>query len=102
MNNEWTELKTLQEVAAAQERGDEIEIRTKYVGWSQWMGYEWQHTWKFRSRPQKKVKKIVLREALMRNATTDYFWTQWYSEQPNGINFVRWLDSEPREIEVEE
>lgn len=62
---EWTELKTLQDVAAAQARGDEIQVYG-VATWVPFEGKQWFASSDYRSRPAKKTKTIVLREALFR------------------------------------
>lgn len=102
MTTEWKELKTLQEVAAAQAAGEEIQVNYyDSVGWHVWDGFCWKDQWKYRSRPKPRTKKIVLREAL--RATENFYWTAWYSEGTDfERGFVRWLDTPAREIEVPE
>ncbi len=62
--NEWRELKTLQEVAAAQAAGEEIECALGELGWRLWYGADWKDAWKFRARP--KAETVTLRKALIR------------------------------------
>lgn len=102
--SEWTELKTLQEIAAAQARGDEIEFYdAASCIWHSWSGVAWYGTKSYRSRPKKKTKVVVLREGLFCYRKVEYF-TRWTSDFITGRDefFVRWLDTPPREIEVEE
>lgn len=94
--NEWRELKTLQEVAEAQKNGEEIEIKGAF-GWFEWSGSCWSDECAYRSRPRKKTKTIVLREALILGPFGHYF-IRWCSDCDDGL--VRWLDTPPREIEV--
>lgn len=62
MNNEWRDLPTLADVAAAQAAGDDIEVLTDSgVVWCEWNYVEWEKKWKFRARPaQPKMKKVKL------------------------------------------
>jgi len=53
---EWTELKTLQEVAEAQSRGDEIEVSCIGSKWEPWTSLHWHAIYLYRSRPRKKTK----------------------------------------------
>jgi hypothetical protein len=98
--SEWKELKTLQEVAAAQADGEEIECDFDGIGWRFWLGEDWKDSWRFRSRPRKKVKQVVLREALFRSS--EKYWTSWVESEKTFCNFVRWLDTPERIVEVEE
>lgn len=105
---EWTELKTLQEVAAAQARGDEIEYisdagNLKYEKFKPWDGRGWYATYEFRSRPRKKTKTIVLREALF-NLGNGIYKTEWTTapREQSSVHFVHWLDTPAREVEVED
>lgn len=61
---DWKELKTLQEVAQAQKDGLEIECY-RDGRWEKWVEVFWDSCWKFRARPRKKTKQVVLREALV-------------------------------------
>ena len=98
---EWTELKTLQDVAAAQARGDEIEVGlTDLIGWGCWNGEFWGKTCLYRSRPRKQTKKIVLREALVTDMMGNYL-TTWIDTRAD-ITVTKWLDTPERVIEVEE
>lgn len=60
MSNEWRDLKTLQDVAAAQAAGDEIEFRglgiTDYKAWN---GVGWSSSWSYRARPRKPATKKI-------------------------------------------
>jgi hypothetical protein len=104
--SEWRELKTLQEVAAAQAAGEEIEFKSSET-WnptffdSGRIFYESSYQW--RSRPKKKTKTIVLREALFIQRDPDRgYSTNWASEKGElHSNFIRWLDTPAREVEVD-
>lgn len=106
MTTEWKELKTLQDVAAAQAAGEEIEWRDLGADWRSWNGATWYVKAEFRSRPKKRTKTIVLREALLASSGTGEitYYTMWATEAyfKNCQTFVRWLDTPAREIEVEE
>ena len=57
--NEWTELKTMFEVADAKAAGWEIMVQNNpEYDWEMWDGTGWANYWKFRGRPAqpKKVK----------------------------------------------
>lgn len=102
---EWKELRSLQEVAAAQAAGEEIEYCQVAGSWTPWVGSYWDCGWKFRSRPAMRTKKIVLREALFFSDTTNLPFTLWCSDEfipKNFGHFSRWLDTPAREIEVVE
>ena len=94
--NEWRDLKTLQEVAAAQAAGDEIEYSYdsgKY--WSVWFGEYWDKDTLFRARPRKPATKKV-KMLCFYNGTT-LFW----HESGNGCFYRCRVPSEDKEIEVE-
>ena len=59
MSNEWRDLKTLQDIAAAQAAGDEIEY---FLGgrWKAWQGVTWNVCRQFRARPRQKTEKIKM------------------------------------------
>lgn len=103
--SEWTKLNTMQEVAAAQARGDEINSLACNRGWIEWEGTWWasDNLFRSRSRPKKKTKTVVLREALRKH--NDYYWTEFCTEEFDPAfpySFVKWTCAKPREIEVEE
>lgn len=62
--SEWRELKTLQEVAAAQANGDEIEVRLAGA-WVCWPRNKWRDDDEYRARP--KAETVTLRKALFSN-----------------------------------
>ena len=98
--SEWKELKTLQDVAAAQAAGEEIyKLISLPRTYAKWNGRMWSNLEIYRSRPRKKVKQIVLREALMQ--VNGCYWTTWTSDDIDPT-FVKWLDTPERIIEVEE
>lgn len=106
MTTEWKNLTTLQEVAAAQAAGEEIEYLAdagnyKYEKFRPWDGGNWLNTYEYRSRPKPRTKKVVLRKAVFKR--NDSYWTGWYSdEELFGNGFVCWLDAPAKEIEVPE
>ena len=60
MSNEWRDLPTMADVAAAQTAGDEIEIGYGDK-WATWDGKTWAESWFFRARPvQPKMKKVKI------------------------------------------
>ena len=96
---EWTELKTLQDVAAAVDRDDEIEVLFD-ADWEAWDTCYYASR-RYRSRPKKKVKQIVLREALMRSSYGYY--TRWCTKDIETPSFfIKWLDTPERIVEVDE
>jgi hypothetical protein len=100
--SEWRELKTLQDVAEAQKNGEAVQ--TRYPDddkWQEWAEVDWHGSRDYRSRPEKKVKTVVLREALMR--TYEEFSVVWCSEEyvKGHPAFVRWLDTPERIVEVD-
>ncbi len=98
----WVPLLTLQDVAAAQARGDEIEVYPEtYEEWMRWHAGSWNSESRYRSRPRKKTKTIVLREALRANGS-GFYWTEWCSDGHTPSGLIKWLDTPAREIEVEE
>lgn len=101
MTTEWKELKTIQEVAAAQAAGEEIEIRC-YGSWGSWNGDNYYASQMYRSRPRKKVKVVVLREGLFYDQHGDWT-TEWHSCDWTELQyFVKWLDTPERTVEVKE
>ena len=58
--NEWRDLKNLQDVAAAQAAGEEIECTGEAL-WFPWDGNHWDKLMKYRARPrQPKTKKLKI------------------------------------------
>lgn len=53
MATEWKRLNTFQEVAAAIDRGDEINYF--YATWNHWNGEAWHRGTSYRSRPKQKT-----------------------------------------------
>lgn len=62
MTTEWTDLTTLQDVAAAQARGDEIEWERFDRVWAQWNGMVWASDVQYRSRPKQKTPEERIAE----------------------------------------
>ena len=97
---EWTELRNLQDVAAAQARGDEIEYKfnpavEEWYPWVDKLG--WAKTWFLRSRPRKRTKTIVIREWLsLLHGCYTYFWTS-ESDASKSSSFIRWTGNERTE-----
>ena len=61
MNNEWRDLPSMADVAAAQAAGDEIEYKNAMTSWNTWNEEWWNDDAKFRARPaQPKMKKVTL------------------------------------------
>lgn len=60
MTTEWTDLPTLQDVAAAQARGDEIHCFAAV--WERWGGDWWDADAQFRSRPKQKTPEERIAE----------------------------------------
>ena len=60
--NEWIDLPTLQDVAAAQGKEWEIEVRRLGdIDYGPWDGRSWGVTWNFRGRPRlQSIKKIKI------------------------------------------
>jgi hypothetical protein len=104
-DNEWVPLLTLQEVAAAQARGDEIETRVGNVwDWRPWYPECWDCKSNYRSRHRKKTKTVVLCEALVAFKDSGWFLVQGEKEAITDIygnQGIKWLDTPAREIEVE-
>jgi hypothetical protein len=96
MTQEWKDLPTLQDVAAAQAAGEEIELYYKFSEtWHPWDGTIWEAQSKYRSRPVLKTRTIVLREAVCR-ALQGPYWLSWFSEEPEHV-FVKWTGNERTE-----
>lgn len=61
MKSEWTELKTLQEVASAQSNDWEIQVTHVVKDWVTWLGVRWYADAKYRGRPkQPKMKQVKM------------------------------------------
>lgn len=101
MTTDWRELRTIQEVAAAQANDEEIE----HFGaiselWRPWDTKIWSGNGLYRSRPRKQTKTVVLREGLMRSSSGYY--TQWFEKRVEGaLGFIQWLDTPERTVEVD-
>lgn len=90
--SEWKVLKTLQEVAAAQAAGDEIQREVDY-GWERWNGAYWSSMYNLRSRP-KQNEVIQLRKGLFGSPSAGYDVRQCTEQYAEGCsNFVQWLTS---------
>lgn len=104
MTTEWTELKDPEELFRQHKSGEyEIEYTESVAcDFGPWFGRQWHKDFSYRSRPKKKTKTIVLREALMFGVDRTH-WIDWREINTNhGAGFVRWLDTPAREIEVED
>ncbi len=102
MTNEWRDLPTLPDVAAALTAGDEIQLRFNGA-WVEWLGTSWRKDSLYRARPRKPATKtIVLRRALVRNDAYD---SESVLTTPDDIStdkrFICWLPGEET-YEVEE
>ncbi len=96
--SEWKELKTLQDLAAAQAAGEEIEVRLARSVWERWAGVVWNSAMNYRSRPAKPKTKKVKLQAWFNG--TDLFWkAELVGLIPS--NWVR-VPAEDKEIEVPE
>lgn len=95
MNNEWRDLPSMADVAAAQAAGDEIEYKNAMTSWNTWNEDWWNDDAKFRARPaQQKRKKIRML------CYTDYQALMWRCEDVHlPKTWVR-VPSEDKEIEV--
>ena len=99
--SEWRELKTLQDVAAAQAAGDEIEVGSDHVGaawaWYKWDGEYWASDSPYRARPrQPKMKKLKMLCYLI-GGRLDWF----HNDYGSSDGWIR-IPSEDKEIEVPE
>ncbi len=101
MNSEWRELKTLQEVAAAQAAGDEIRVKEAMFGWKEWNGSKWSDVSEYRSRARPKAETVTLRKALFDDADQWGVCAYECTEEHARLrpNFVCWL-GEPVTYEV--
>ena len=82
MSNEWRDLPTVADVAAAQAAGDEIEFRSDVVGagvWYEWNGLYWDKDTKYRARPRPKTKKV--KSLCWRDKHGHLFW----ADETNGF-----------------
>lgn len=91
---EWTELKTLQEVAIAQSKDWEIEYRMLYGPWAKWCESSWQEANTYRGRPrQPKMKKVKML------CWFDGFGLFWRKEAMNYDK--QWIRVPAQDIEIE-
>ncbi len=96
--SEWRGLKTMQEVAAAQVAGDEIECDDG-SGWCAWDATIWYHDSKYRARP--KAETVTLRKALFNDEQFGEFAYECTEKHANSRpGFIRWL-GDPVAYEVE-
>ena len=98
MSNEWRDLPTMADVAAAQEAGDEIEYL--YRGrWVAWYGATWDLYKDFRARPRPNMKTKKVRMLCFFDGCQLLWQNNNYP-----IRDGRWkrVPSEDKEVEVEE
>lgn len=92
---EWKDLPTMQDVAAAQAAGEEIEA---YLlgqdGWKSWKANAWDASAAYRSRPRKQTKTVVLRRALLQTGNSYYSTIPSSIDYSTGNTFVMWLSGE--------
>ena len=91
--SEWRELKTLQDVAAAMDFGDEIQI-DGYSGWENWEGTTWIFNMKYRARPRPKTKMRVVKSLCWRDGFGNLLWTD-ESGACVGTNTDKWWQRFP-------
>ena len=96
MTTEWRDLPTMADVAEAKKNEWEIEHSYNGIKWFSWQGCYWDADWKFRSRPRKQTKTIVLRRALMRSPPNDTYYATEPTNYDHSLNirFVMWLPGE--------
>lgn len=68
---EWKELNTIQDVAAAQAAGMEIELKIGAGHWLPWIGKHWSFDCDYRARPRK--PKELVRIVFSDNGTTSLY-----------------------------
>lgn len=91
MKTKWTDCSTLQELAAAQARGDEIDVYVRGE-WSIWDETVWNEREEYRCRPaQPKIKTITLRKALLRDSDGRYYTSDGSCSRKSDRFFVCWL-----------
>ncbi len=97
MTNEWRDLPTMQDVAAALAAGEEIQddMTGTWTGWIPTDG--WGPEFNFRARPHKPATKtIVLRRALMHDIAnaSGYYETKGTFDFSTSAAFCMWLPGE--------
>jgi hypothetical protein len=98
MTSEWEDLPTLQDVAAAQAAGEEIEIYSPSQGlWIYWEGVVWDSRHLYRSRPVPKVRKVKMLAWF-----TNHNQLVWYSEDEDTLAGWKRVPAQDLEIEVME
>lgn len=82
--NEWRDLPTMADVAAAKAAGDEIQVHHIGSVWNSWKGVSWANDWIFRARPaQPKMKKVKIlgwlnpETGCTTTRLVDSVWTGW-------------------------
>ncbi len=96
MTTEWKDLPTLQDVAAAQAAGEEIEM--KYAAdWKRWDGFQWSKNYFYRSRPVPKTRKVKMLAWF-----NEYDSICWYRDGKVISKAWQRVPSEDKEIEVME
>ena len=99
MSNEWKDCSSLQELAAAQARGDDIMEWRESSGHT-WNGTVWGQWNQYRCRPAKPATKTVtLRKALLRDSDGRYYTSEGSCSYKNDRFFVCWL-GDPYIVEV--
>ncbi len=96
MTNEWRDLPTMQDVAAAQAAGDEITVRSdERSTWLPWVGNCWREDLNYRARPRKPATKtVVLRRALIVDGDGKHCPTCGEYDFSKWPNFIMWLPGE--------
>jgi hypothetical protein len=94
---EWKDLPTLQDVAAAQAAGDEIQwMGSLDMSYETWGGAMWAKSALYRSRPVPKTRKVK------RLAYDDGYELFWRAETVTPTPTWRRVPAEDKEIEVTE
>ena len=101
MTTDWRQLKTLEDVAAAQANGEEIEYLRQMFdrsdGWYAWGGDKWTSGVMYRARPRQPKMKTVKMLAYLLNG--QLVWYQDNAGCPEGNRF--WIRVPAQDIEIE-
>ena len=98
MSNEWRDLPTMADVAAAQAAGDEIEVNVPNCGWEPWVETMWHELNQYRARPRKPKMKKVKMLCWFINGHLNWLQEGNHTAGPDWKS----VPSEDKEIEVEE
>ena len=98
MSNEWKELNTILDVAAAKTAGMEIMWThpEQLQDWHNWCGKTWAQDMRYRARPSKPAMKKVYMFAYFNGKSL-----LWDTAKPETYAHLKRVPAEDKEIEVE-